>query len=131
VDSLFVQYLGAIAGLVFLGFSVRQNQKSGYRKIRPTLSVLEESFLWSESLATRPAATVPAAAGMAATMAPPATTPVEAPMSMSIETGQLLNLSRALAEGGAPSPVHLPNMAPTAAPATESSVRSETTTTAK
>lgn len=84
-------YLAVFAAL-FLVFCVYQNRISGYQRARPAISLLDEGFIWIESIEASLWEEAPAVAGPVQKRNSTAETP---------STAQLVNLSRALGESSA------------------------------
>lgn len=98
----------AVFAPLFLIFCVYQNRKSGFQRVRPTVSILEEGFIWLESMEAKLSEEIPVAA------ARPVNRPL--PVGENAVAAQLFNLNTALGDSCSPAPA--PNPAPVEAPET-------------
>jgi hypothetical protein len=97
VDIPLFAWLCAASGVTFLAVCVRQNRRTGFRRNRSELSLLQEGLIWIESfqfaVEDNP---------QIRSNAPVASFPMQ-PMQETLLGSQLVNLAHALADATPPS----------------------------
>ena len=100
-----IPWVCAVAGVAFVAFCVRDNRKTGFRRDRSEVSILQEGLLWIEGVE---AALSEAPQKQSSINASAPASPI-AGMEETLAGTQLMNLSHALAESKSSGPITVTN----------------------